>query len=215
MIPVGPQWLLTPQFEPPETTDGQMLTEAETAGLWVKIEFREQKVELRGGVEAAAEGSFDFWEQRRKRRVVEGRPQAKPKMFCEKLPAWSPSSFSPRMMLKPPSEIITGRRRFTTGAAAPTSSPEQTRSPAGGYFLGDGRSVTLCRPSCCLALAVRDSSAWSLGRCLSRPLMMCWTSEFDSFTPHISVPRTSCPAPAGQPRPQLAVSSQTAAGSPK
>lgn len=49
---------------------------------------------------------------------------------------------------------------------------------AGGVFAVSGRSVTLCRPSCCLALAVRDSSTWSSGRRLSPPPTTPWTSMF-------------------------------------
>ncbi|XP_026028107.1 ankyrin repeat domain-containing protein SOWAHC isoform X3 [Astatotilapia calliptera] len=83
-----------------------------------------------------------------------------------------------RSMLKPTSEITTGRRPFSTGAAAPTSSRNPSLSQAGGVFAVSGRSVTLCRPSCCLALAVRDSSTWSSGRRLSPPPTTPWTSMF-------------------------------------
>lgn len=53
----------------------------------------------------------------------------------------------------------------------------------GGSFGGDGRSVTVSLLYCCLALAVRGSSTWTLGRCLSLPLMTCWTSKSDSSIP--------------------------------
>lgn len=95
-------------------------------------------------------------------------------------------------MLKPTSEIITGRSPPTTGAAPPMSSRNQTCSQVGIKFVlpamgtlcssvtwpvtwlllhcqmggslgGNTGNVTSFRPCVCLGPAVKDSSTWTLG----------------------------------------------------